>query len=281
MAPFSCIKSVSGSSSSLQSSFSQYFSPRAACYSYRDVHDFMAQTGKPNYLLATIAVPSTLNISTWRELLQDYEDSAVCDFLQFGWPVGFMPTTLPVFDLRTHRGALLFWEQVTAYLTKEISLGRVTSPFDTVPFTDGFVVSPLNTVPKRDSAERNSVNDGIPSDSFLGNPISLSYPTIDWIVAAVISLGPGCLLYKRDLKKAYRQFPVDPKDYHLLGYTWDNQFYFDRSLPCTCVLWLWPLTDLPQLFHGFLDNRGALCSIIWIILLESLFLVPQLVIFKR
>ena len=214
---------------------------RAACYSYQDVHDFVAQTGKPNYSVARVPVPSTLNISTWRELLQDYEDSAVCDFLEFGWPVGFMSTTLPVFDLRTHRGALLFSEQVTAYLTKEISLGRVAGPFDAVPFTDGFVVSPLNTVPKRDSAERRvivdlswpcgtSVNDGIPSDSFLGEPISLSYPTIDSIVGAVISLGPGCLLYQRDLKKAYRQFPVDPKDYHLLGCTWDNQFYFDTVL---------------------------------------------------
>ena len=202
----------------------------------------MAQTGKPNYSVARVPVPSTLNISTWRELLQDYEDSAVCDFLEFGWPVGFMSTTLPVFDLRTHRGALLFSEQVTTYLTKEISLGRVAGPFDAVPFTDGFVVSPLNTVPKRDSAERRvivdlswpcgtSVTNGIPSDSFLGEPISLSYPTIDSIVGAVISLGPGCLLYQRDLKKAYRQFPVDPKDYyHLLGCTWDNQFYFDTVL---------------------------------------------------
>ena len=171
-----------------------------------------------------------MNISIWRELLQDYEDSVVCDFLEFGWPVGFMPTTLPVSDLRTHRGVILFSEQVTTYLTKEISLGRVAGSFDTVPFTDGFVVSPLNTVPKRDSAERRvivdlrwpcgtSVNDGIPSDSFLGESISLTYPTIDSIVDAVSSLGPGCLLYKRDLKKAYCQFSVDPKDYHLLGYT--------------------------------------------------------------
>ena len=94
-----------------------------------------------------------MNIPTWRELLQVYEDSAVWDFLEFGWPVGFMPTTLPVFDLRTHRGALLFSEQVTAYLTKETSLGRVAGPFDAVPFTDGFVVSPLNTVPKRDNLQ--------------------------------------------------------------------------------------------------------------------------------
>ena len=139
-----------------------------------------------------------------------------------------MPTTLTVFDLQTHRGALLFSEQVTAYLTKEISLGRVAGPFDAVPFTDGFVVSPLNTVPKRDSAERRvivdlswpcgtSVNVGIPNDSFLGEAISLSYPTVDSILNAAISLGPGCLLYKRDLKKAYRLFSVDPKDYHLLG----------------------------------------------------------------
>ena len=191
----------------------------------------MAQTGQPNYLVARVPVPSTLHISTWRELLQDYEDSVLCDFLEFGWPVGFMPTTLPVFHLPTHCGTLLFSEQVTAYLTKEISLGRVAGPFDAVPFTDGFVVTPLNTVPKRDSAERRvivdlswpcetSVNDGISSCSFrfLGEPISLSYPNVDSIVDAVISLGPGCLLYKRDIKNVYRQFPVDPKDYPLLGY---------------------------------------------------------------
>ena len=164
-----------------------------------------------------LPVPFTLQIYTWRELLQDYEDSVVCDFLEFGWPVGFMPTILPVFDLRTHPGALLFSEQVTAYLTKDISLGRVAGPFDAVPFTDGFVVTPLNTVPKRDSAERRvivdlswpcgtSVNDGIPSGSFLGEPIALSYPTVDSIVDAVISLGPGCLLYKRDLKKRIVSF---------------------------------------------------------------------------
>ena len=62
----------------------------------------MTKTGKPNYLVATVPVPSTFSISKWPELLQDYEDSVVCDFLEFGWPVGFMPTTWPGFDLRTH-----------------------------------------------------------------------------------------------------------------------------------------------------------------------------------
>lgn len=44
---------------------------------------------------------------------------------------------------------------------------------------------------------------------------------------AVVTLGRGCYPYKRDLRKAYRQFPVDPKDYPFLGYTWSKQFYFD------------------------------------------------------
>ena len=94
------------------------FSPGAVCYSYRDVHDFVAQTSEPNYLVARVPVPSTLNISTWRELLQAYEDSVVCEFLEFGWPVGFLPTVLPIFDLRTHRGALQFPEHVTEYVNK-------------------------------------------------------------------------------------------------------------------------------------------------------------------
>ena len=75
-----------------------------------------------------------------------------------------------------------------------------------------------------------SVNDGIPVTPFFGDPVDLTYPIIDDIVDAVVSLGRGCLLYKRDLRKAYRQFPVDPHDYHLLGYTWGDQYYFDTVL---------------------------------------------------
>ena len=78
-------------------------------------------------------------------------DSVICDFLEFGWPLGYTNQTLPVFDLRTNRGALNFPSAVQDYLSSEISLGRVAGLFDAPPFPDGFVVSPLNTVAKRDS----------------------------------------------------------------------------------------------------------------------------------
>ena len=146
-----------------------------------------------------------------------------------------------MFDLCTRRGTLTLSFAVQEYISNEISLGRVAGPFAEPPIHDGFVVSPLNTVDKRDSNERrvivnlgwpcgSSVNDGIPSGYFLGEHLELSYPAIDAIVSAIVSLDRGCILYKRDLRKAHHQFPVDPHDYHLLGYTWNSQFYFDTVL---------------------------------------------------
>ncbi|KAK3736690.1 hypothetical protein QZH41_011483, partial [Actinostola sp. cb2023] len=73
---------------------------------------------------------------------QSIHDNIVCEFLEFGWPVGFTRETLPIFTARTHRGALDFPEAVTRYLRKECSLGRVAGPFTEPPFHDGFVVSP-------------------------------------------------------------------------------------------------------------------------------------------
>lgn len=48
-------------------------------------------------------------------------------------------------------------------------------------------------------------------------------PIRQWIVLHLLSglRAAGCLIYKRDLKRAYRQFPVDPRDYPSLGYCGD------------------------------------------------------------
>ena len=70
------------------------------------------------------------------------------------------------------------------------------------------------------------------------------YPTVDSIANLIVAKGQGCLIYKCDLKRAYRQFAVDPYDYPLLGFEWNNEYYFDTVLPmglrsaamaCQCV----------------------------------------------
>ena len=111
-----------------------------------------------------------------------------------------------MFNLRTHLGALKF---LLPFKTKPVArfplFELIARPFDARPFAEGFVVSPLNTVAKRDSQERrvivdlswpcgSSVNDGIHSGSFLRELLELSYPTIDAIVSAILSLGRGCML---------------------------------------------------------------------------------------
>ena len=118
----------------------------------------------------------------------------------------------------------------------------VIGPFSHNPFSCPVAVSPLNSVPKSDTTERriifdlswpvgSSVHDGIQPGSYLAQEIDLVYPTVDLITDRVAALGSGCLLFKQDLKRAYRQFPVDPRDYPLLGYFWNGNFYFDVVLP--------------------------------------------------
>lgn len=48
-----------------------------------------------------------------------------------------------------------------------------------------------------------SINDVIPERIYKSHPYSLVYPTIDTIADSVASLGQGCLLFKRDLTRAY------------------------------------------------------------------------------
>ena len=86
-----------------------------------------------------------------------------------------------------------------------------------------------------------SVNDGIPQDTYLGEYYKLRLPGIDWLVEFILEKGRHCLVFKKDLRQAYRHFPIDPKDYHLLGFRYQGKFYFDtrcrfglRSLAMIC-----------------------------------------------
>ena len=58
-----------------------------------------------------------------------------------------------------------------------------------------------------------SVNDGIPKDTFLGEPFQLCLPGVEALATLICRCGPNCLIFKKDLHHAYRQFPIDPRDY--------------------------------------------------------------------
>lgn len=219
------------------------------CLETRDSRDFITeflqvcevvtQAGGPNYSHAQLAVPSDLNIEEWRCRLEGYRDAELLLFLEYGWPVGLCGPVAPRDWVKNHKGALEFTPELVEYVGKEVRAGHVLGPFASSPFPGRSVVSPLNTVAKKDSQERRvvldlsfpngaSVNDAIPKDSFLGIPAKLHLPSVDNLVALVRKLGKGCLLFKRDLRKAFRQIPVDPLDVHVLCYEIEGHFYVDR-----------------------------------------------------
>ena len=51
------------------------------------------------------------------------------------------------------------------------------------------------------------------------------------MVGIINDKGPGCIVFKKDLKRAYRQLPLDPEDLHLVGFQWNGKLFSDRVLP--------------------------------------------------
>ena len=134
------------------------------------------------------------------------------------------------------------------YINTELHWHVLAGPFDHSPFPQPAICSPLQTAPKRGSTSRrvvvdlsfppgHSVNDDIPSDSYLGDAYKLRLPGINRLVEFILQKGRGCLILKKYLRRAYRQFLIDPKDCHLLGFCYDGKFYFDTRCPFGLRSW--------------------------------------------
>ena len=154
------------------------------------LHHRVLVFGQYNFLGAHLPVPSSFNLPLWRSKLRDYDDYAVCAFLEFGWPIGLHYTSSLSTDQfsRNHKGATDFLSAVDSYLSLELERGAVIGPFSSNPFSHLIVISPLNSVPKPQSFERRmilelslpsgtSINDAIPDQVYLLLPgISRQHP---------------------------------------------------------------------------------------------------------
>ena len=96
-----------------------------------------------------------------------------------------------------------------------------------------------------------SVNDGINKDNYLGIDVELAYPIIDAFASMVKMLGPGALLYKQDLPRAYRQIWTDPFDVPYQGFYWQGVFYFDTGLVMGCTSSAYICQRMTTVWHTF------------------------------
>ena len=196
----------------------------------------------PNAFSFRVPIPSRLHLDTWHHLLSDFSDNVICEFLEFGWPINYTSPTPLTPVSHNHPSACNHPDDVRQFIAKEVQLQATTGSFSVSPFSCSFMTSPLLTVLKKDSTScqimmdlsfplGTSVNDGIPNDTFLNDPFQLHLPSIDSFVVLIQKFGKGCLLFKKDLRHAYRQLPVDPRDYHYLGFSFDNLLLFDTVFP--------------------------------------------------
>ena len=211
----------------------------------RDIwlHQEVRKKGYPNRWGAKIPVSSTWNLELFRNLLTGYKDQEIVEWLKYGWPTGRIPTLpSPGTTAKNHKGATDYPEQLDKYIKKEAQYGAVMGPYHKIPFQDNIGISPLSTRPKKQSEERRvildlsfpigeAVNDGIPKDTYMGFKAELAFPKTDEFALPIFDLGPGCLLFKIDLSKYFRQIPLDPGDYSLIGYIINGEIYFDKVLP--------------------------------------------------
>jgi len=124
-------------------------------------------------------------------------------------------------------------------IREEIAAGRVAGPFKHPPIK-GLVCSPIGLVPKSTPGKfrlihhlswprGSSINDGI--DPHNGH---VTYSSFDSIVDKIMHMGRKTALAKVDIRSAFRLLPVRPEDYHLLGFRFECEYYYDMAMPFGC-----------------------------------------------
>ena len=200
-----------------------------------NLHREVRNSGTYNFAGARIELKhSKINIPLFRQLLEDYEDVEVCQYLQYGFPIGLAQEIFLEPNLKNHQSAFSYFSYVDALVQKEIVNCGVTGPFPAEPFTPT-MLSPMMTSPKNPGSRRPvfdasfgdySLNENTPQKSYLGGPYNFTFPTVLDFADLVTSQGKGCLMYKRDLSRWFLQLPVDPADYDKLGFIWRGKLWF-------------------------------------------------------
>ena len=125
---------------------------------------------------------------------------------------------------------------VEEYISAEKAKGRLIGPFSYPPFSN-FQINPIGVVPKKDTDKFRIINDlSSPAGSSINDGIDkifseVKYSSIIDAIDLVSKFGAGCFLAKTDIEKAFRLMPIRPDQRHLLGISWQGQYFFDCCLP--------------------------------------------------
>ncbi len=193
-------------------------------------------------------VTTPLRVSAWAlQLVRTGYDPAISCFilrsLRLGVPLGYAGPT----DLQQHctnlKSADEHADAVSAAIQKEVGTGRQLGPYAEPPFAR-YRLSPLGSVVKKVPlgcegdplrAKRRKIHHlSWPRGSSVNDHLerrAVALASFDAFVALVVHAGVACLMAKLDVGNAYRNIPVRPDDWPLLGFVWQHRYYWDTVLP--------------------------------------------------
>ena len=197
--------------------------------------------GTANHKGARVKLVHTdLKLDRWRHHLIGYKDIEICQFLEYGFPLGLSedPPASLVPVLNNHGSAYSYYPWVDKFVASSLAKKYIAGPFGVQPFPHVHI-SPLMTAVKKPSSRRtvfdatfsdNSLNNMTPSNFYLGQPIEYAFPRIEDFRRFVLRSGPGCYMWKRDLSSFFLQVPLDPVDYSKVAFVWRSSLYFFAGL---------------------------------------------------
>ena len=205
-------------------------------------HLAVVSSGKHNYEGCRIPIPTTIRYDRLRSALGQKvttKQMLVLELLEFGIPIDCNSNFGVRKAQKNHHSAVSYKKDIEGYLKKNMQSQAILGPFKYPPIPD-LCYSPLMTVPKEETKRRvivdfsfppgRAINDGISRLSYLDQAVVFSLPSVQSMICRINTLGVGCLLYKRDLEGAFRQFCTDPGDYKFTGLSWNGWTYLDTRL---------------------------------------------------
>ena len=192
-------------------------------------------------------VVTPLRKQAWGQELVEHPDRWFVNYIltgiEHGFQIGFGGRSEVLYcGTRNMVSAEEHPQVVDEYIATEMALPRLVSlvRIDTLgdQRADRVHCSPFGVIPKKgkpnwwrlivnlSAPDGGSVNDFIARDQ-----VSISYMSVDDMMAEVLKRGRGALLGKIDIKQAYRNIHVHPDDRHLLGMSWKGATYMDTALP--------------------------------------------------
>lgn len=206
---------------------------------------------------------TNMNVNVWRSILStsiNNQPSYLVQYpelsmqilraIEFGAPVEFDGIRTEFHRSENHPIPLEYEEKVRKVINEDrIKMKKAGPlPLDPWPIVNGYPlwISPIGAVPKKNTGKVRVIHDlSAPKD---GNSVnsgikdgSLSISSFGHAARAVMNAGKNAWLIKLDVEAAYKQVPVRPEDWHLLGFQFENQCYYERVLPfglrSSCKLW--------------------------------------------